>query len=109
MAAETNLPAQDTNQIIEERRAKLKALREKGIAFPNDFQRGDLAAELHASYGEKTNEALEAVTTAVAVAGFSPTATIRYPCRLNDGSRRSSHANGLIRAPVNTLSGWARV
>jgi len=69
MAAETNLPAQDTNQIIEERRAKLKALREKGIAFPNDFQRGDLAAELHASYGEKTNEALEAVTTAVAVAG----------------------------------------
>ena len=61
--------SEDTNQIIEERRAKLKALREKGIAFPNDFQRGDLAADLHAAHGEKTNEVLEAAPTPVAVAG----------------------------------------
>ena len=33
-------PAQpDTNQIIEERRAKLSAIRESGVAFPNDFNR----------------------------------------------------------------------
>ena len=34
----------DTNPIIEERRAKLTALRAKGVAFPNDFVREDHAA-----------------------------------------------------------------
>ena len=37
-----NAPSQDENQLIAERRGKLKALREaqaqgKGVAFPNDF------------------------------------------------------------------------
>ena len=39
--------AADENQIIAERRAKLRALREKGIAFPNEFRREHIAADLH--------------------------------------------------------------
>src|SRR5688572_22426596 len=52
-------PAPDENQIIAERRAKLAKLREKGQAFPNDFRRTHLAADLHAAHGEKTKEQLE--------------------------------------------------
>ena len=39
MSDQTNTPAQDENHLIAERRAKLSALREKGVAFPNDFRR----------------------------------------------------------------------
>ena len=42
---------EDSNQIIEERRAKLRALREQGIAYPNDFRREHLAADLPAETG----------------------------------------------------------
>ena len=52
--------ASDENQIIAERRGKLGKLREAGQAFPNDFRRKDLAADLHARYGAKTKEELEA-------------------------------------------------
>jgi lysyl-tRNA synthetase class 2 len=62
-------PAQDENQIIAERRAKLAALRESGQAFPNDFRRDALAGDLHARYGNETNEALEASPVPVNVAG----------------------------------------
>ena len=37
-------PPVDENHLIAERRAKLAALREQGIAFPNDFRRDDYAA-----------------------------------------------------------------
>jgi len=60
---------QDENQIITERRAKLQELRKNGIAFPNDFERKNLAAELHASYGDQDKEQLEGVKIQVAVAG----------------------------------------
>ncbi|RXZ45535.1 lysine--tRNA ligase [Crenobacter cavernae] len=63
------LPQQDENQIIAERRAKLKAIREAGIAFPNDFKREDQAGKLIAHYAEKTKEELEALNIQVAVAG----------------------------------------
>src|SRR5512146_419461 len=69
MSTEPTLPAQDENQIIAERRAKLNAIREKGVAFPNDFQREHMAADLHAEYGEKTHDELEALQIQVAVAG----------------------------------------
>jgi lysyl-tRNA synthetase class 2 len=59
----------DTNQIIEERKAKLKALRGEGNAFPNDFRRTHLAADLHRDYDAKSNEELEPVATKVVVAG----------------------------------------
>ena len=62
-------PAVDENQIVAERRAKLQALRNQGIAFPNDFRRSHLAAEIHATHGGKSNEELEAALVHVDVAG----------------------------------------
>src|SRR5262249_16050923 len=50
---------QDENQIIAERRAKLQRLREGGVAFPNDFRRKDLAADLHRAHGGETKEELQ--------------------------------------------------
>ena len=63
------LPQQDENQIIAERRAKLAELRAGGNAFPNDFARTDLAADLHAAHGAKTNAELEPAAIAAGVAG----------------------------------------
>jgi len=59
----------DTNQIIAERRAKLTALRTHGPAFPNDFRRADLAADLHRAGDGRTNEDLEANPVSVCLAG----------------------------------------
>jgi lysyl-tRNA synthetase class 2 len=69
MADDNNPPPQDSNQIIEERRAKLKALREQGSAFPNDFRRTHLAADLHEACAGKENAELEAAPAHAAVAG----------------------------------------
>jgi lysyl-tRNA synthetase class 2 len=62
-------PAGDENQIIAERRAKLRALRERGQAYPNDFRRDALATELHQAHDGKSNDALEATPVGVSVAG----------------------------------------
>jgi lysyl-tRNA synthetase class 2 len=59
----------DEHQIIAERRAKLRELRRSGNAFPNDFRRTHLAADLHREFGAKSNEELEAAKTSVVVAG----------------------------------------
>jgi lysyl-tRNA synthetase class 2 len=59
----------DENQIIAERRLKLRELRGEGQAFPNDFRRSHLAAELHRDFGASTNEELESAPTRVTVAG----------------------------------------
>ena len=59
----------DENRIVAERRAKLATLRERGPAYPNDFRRNALAAELHGSHDAKSNEALEAARLETAVAG----------------------------------------
>ncbi len=69
MAEEKQQPLIDENQIIAERRAKLAELRKLGNAFPNDFDREHLAAELHAAHGAKSNEQLEAAEVHVALAG----------------------------------------
>ena len=69
MNTEQNIPQQDSNQIIAERRAKLKAIREKGIAFPNDFERKHLAGDLHDTFDAKTHDELETAKIQVAVAG----------------------------------------
>jgi len=61
--------AVDENQIIAERRAKLAALRARGAAYPNDFRRDALAAELHAAHGAEPNETLEPKALRAAVAG----------------------------------------
>jgi lysyl-tRNA synthetase class 2 len=62
-------PPADSSQIIDERRAKLTQLRAAGIAFPNDFRRTHLAAELHGKYGSRDNAELEPLALRVAVAG----------------------------------------
>jgi len=62
-------PQQDENQIIAERRAKLSELRKRGAAFPNDFRRENLAAELHNAWGGKTNEEIEPKAVKATVAG----------------------------------------
>ncbi|AUH02175.1 lysine--tRNA ligase [Pectobacteriaceae bacterium CE70] len=61
--------AQDLNNELKARREKLAALREKGIAFPNDFRRDSISEQLHASYDDKENEELEALNLEVTVAG----------------------------------------
>jgi lysyl-tRNA synthetase, class II len=61
--------ALDTNQIIEERRAKLQALRNAGTPFPNDYVRRDLAADVSARYGSADRESLESNAETLAVAG----------------------------------------
>jgi lysyl-tRNA synthetase class 2 len=60
---------QDENQIIAERRAKLRALRQRGFAFPNDFRRTHLANDLHQACAGNTNEELEPAAMPAAVAG----------------------------------------
>lgn len=60
---------QELNSELQARREKLAALREKGIAFPNDFRREHLSDQLHAEYGSKENEELEALNIEVTVAG----------------------------------------
>ncbi|HEX4985683.1 MAG TPA: lysine--tRNA ligase [Burkholderiales bacterium] len=67
--AEQNEPQKDENQIIAERRTKLHGLRGGGNAFPNDFRRTHLAAELHAAHDGQGNDALEPAGIRVAVAG----------------------------------------
>ena len=62
-------PPQDENQLIAERRDKLKKLREDGIAFPNDFDRTHMADDLHVSHDDKDKETLESEKIEVAVAG----------------------------------------
>jgi len=59
----------DENQLIGERREKLRALRQAGVAFPNDFKPTHHAANLHAEHGEKENDQLEPLALHVAVAG----------------------------------------
>lgn len=75
MSDQNHAPApQDDNQLIAERREKLRALREAqanggGVAFPNNFKPGHKAAQLHLEYSAATNESLEAAPVTVSVAG----------------------------------------
>lgn len=57
------------NDLIAQRRNDLSALREKGNAYPNDFRRDALAANLIDTYGDKTREELETANIAVKIAG----------------------------------------
>jgi lysyl-tRNA synthetase class 2 len=62
-------PVVDDNQLIAERRQKLAALRERGIAFPNDFKPKHQAADLHHRHGQVPNEELEPQAVRVVIAG----------------------------------------
>ena len=64
----------DDNQLIQERREKLQALRAQAQAngtatFPNDFKPRHHAADLHQQHGQVPNEELEPKAVKVSVAG----------------------------------------
>ncbi|MCB1979760.1 MAG: lysine--tRNA ligase, partial [Burkholderiaceae bacterium] len=64
----------DENQLIAERREKLRALRSLqaqggGVCFPNDFKPLHQAADLHALHGPSPAEALDAAPVKASVAG----------------------------------------
>ncbi|MBD3671330.1 MAG: lysine--tRNA ligase [Gammaproteobacteria bacterium] len=70
MSDQENKDAQvDENELIAQRRAKLAAMREEGVAFPNDFRRNVVTGEVLAEYGDKSDEELEANPVRVAIAG----------------------------------------
>src|SRR5689334_13375645 len=60
---------QEENKLVEERREKLKALRAKGSAYPNDFRRRDFSGALHSRWAEKSKEELEKQKPPATVAG----------------------------------------
>ena len=59
----------DENKLIAERREKLRALREQGIAFPNDFHPDAFAGDLQQEFEGKDSAAIEAIARRVKVAG----------------------------------------
>jgi lysyl-tRNA synthetase, class II len=61
--------SEDDSKLVEERREKLKALRAKGVAYPNDWHRQHLAADLHRGFGERSKEELEKAPAPAKVAG----------------------------------------
>ncbi len=66
--------APDENLLIQERREKLKALRQrqregKGVAFPNDFKPTDHADALFAKHDGKTTQELAAQEVSAKIAG----------------------------------------
>jgi lysyl-tRNA synthetase class 2 len=74
MSETQTTPAQDENQLIAERRDKLKAIRQqqadgKGAAFPNDFKPSDRADELFAAHAGQTAEGLLEQGSVAKVAG----------------------------------------
>ena len=59
----------DENQLVAERREKLRQWRETGSAYPNDFERQNTAAKLIEHFDDKTPEALDSMPISVSVAG----------------------------------------
>ena len=90
----------DENALIAERRAKLRALREgQGIAFPNDYRRGDYAQDLQTDYADAatwTADALEGAARRVQVAGRMMAKRVMGKAsfvQLQDMTGRSQHQN----------------
>ena len=69
MSEQDSIQEHDENQLITLRREKLAAIREKGVAFPNDFKREHDAAALQAEFEEKDKEWLAENPHRVRVAG----------------------------------------
>ena len=59
----------DENKLIALRRQKLHELRQQGQAYPTDFRRDTLAADLHAAHGAQDSDTLDATALRVRVAG----------------------------------------
>ncbi|MGQ0442424.1 MAG: lysine--tRNA ligase [Methylophilaceae bacterium] len=79
MSKQEQLPTQpltslDENHVIQERREKLKAIRETaqlngGAAFPNDAKPTHQAAAIHAEFGSVDNDMLDPKAVQVSIAG----------------------------------------
>ncbi|OUR72018.1 lysine--tRNA ligase [Methylophaga sp. 41_12_T18] len=65
----TNEIEQDENRLIAQRREKLTEIREQGNAFPNDFRRDVVNAELLAEYENTSAEELKEQPRRVKIAG----------------------------------------
>ena len=99
---------QDENKLIAERRAKLDALREQGVAFPNDFRRTAEAGDLQAEYGECSKEELEEAGREFAVAGRLIRNRGAF-LLIQDGSDRIQlyvDRKGLDDATLAAIKGW---
>lgn len=59
----------DENKLIAQRRAKLKALRKKGNAYPNVFKRDGYAKDLQDQFSDKTKEELVELNQQASIAG----------------------------------------
>lgn len=59
----------DQNELIAQRRSKLAELREKGVAYPNDFRRDSLAADLHEQFDAFDHDAMVEKNVTVKMAG----------------------------------------
>ncbi len=59
----------DDNKLTAQRREKLAALRAQGSAFPNDFRRDALAADLHTAFGGQSPAELDETPRRVTIAG----------------------------------------
>jgi lysyl-tRNA synthetase class 2 len=69
MTDEIGQTEQDENRLIAQRREKLAELRTEGNAFPNDFRRNVMNAELATEYADTDAETLKADTRRVKIAG----------------------------------------
>src|SRR6202012_522006 len=68
-STDSNALPQDENRLIAERREKLRALRDKGIAFPNDFTPDAFLGDLQKEFDGQDAAAIEALNRRVKVAG----------------------------------------
>lgn len=64
-----HLTTEDLNEQLQQRKQKLRDLRSKGNAFPNDFRREQLAAVIHQQFDNQDAETLEQAHNPVQVAG----------------------------------------
>ncbi|MES2997846.1 MAG: lysine--tRNA ligase [Pseudomonadota bacterium] len=64
-----NVIPNHSDDLLEQRRAKLAELRKKGNAYPNDFSRDSLAGDLLADYEKEDAEALRKKNKRVTLAG----------------------------------------
>jgi len=57
------------NELLEQRRLKLDALRERGVAYTNSFRRDSLSQDLKIQFDGTSKEELEEQSHEVAIAG----------------------------------------
>ncbi len=69
MAQENIGSAESLNNVMQDRRDKLNALREKGQAYPNDFRRDAFSSDIIKTCADKDNEVLEKEHNTYTIAG----------------------------------------